>query len=546
MRGLMMDRPLLITSILRHAAQNHGKARISSRFALEPNHSYTYREAWARTQQLANVLVGLGVGHGHRVATLAWNDHRHLELYYAISGIGAVCHTVNPRLYPEQLVYILNHAEDRVLFVDPTFLPLVEKLLPQLRTVRTVVVMTQPHLMPESAIPGLLCYETLMQAAPAEYDWPEFDENTASGLCYTSGTTGNPKGVMYSHRSTVLHAFGLLATPDLTLSPRDTAMPVVPLFHVNAWGYPYACPIVGTSMAFPGPKLDGKSMYELIEEEGVTVTSGVPTLWLRLLEHLRATKSKFSTLKVLTIGGAAAPRAMVEEFEFDYGIKVFQGWGMTEMSPIGTFGSLTPEMEEWPVEKRHDMKVRQGRSIFGVEMKIVDAEGNELPRDGKAFGELVVRGPWITSGYFADSAANEGAFTADGWFRTGDVSTIDPDGFMTIVDRAKDVIKSGGEWISSIDLENAAMGHAEVAEAAVIGLPHPQWTERPLLIVVRRPGATVDKAGILSYLEQHVAKWWLPDDVVFVNELPHTATGKILKSALRKDFAGYRLPGAAE
>ena len=384
MRGLMMDRQLSIISILRHAALYHPKGRISSRFALEPDHSYSYRDAYARTERLANVLASLGVKQGDRVATLAWNDHRHFELYYAVSGYGAVCHTINPRLYPEQLVYILNHAEDGVLFTDPTFVPLVEKLLPHLKTVKTVVVMTQPHLMPESGIPNLLCYETLMSQAADGYDWPDLDENTAAGLCYTSGTTGNPKGVLYSHRSSVLHAYGLLATPGMALTQNDIAMPVVPLFHVNGWGYPYAAPMVGAGMAFPGPKLDGKSMYELMETERVTITSGVPTLWLRLLEHMRGTGSKFSTLKGLTIGGSAAPRAMIEEFENTYGVKTFQGWGMTEMSPLGTFGSLRPEMEEWPVERQHDIKVKQGRAVFGVELRIVDAEGKELPRDGKA------------------------------------------------------------------------------------------------------------------------------------------------------------------
>jgi len=547
LRGQMMDRPLLTTSILRHAAQYHQGGVVSSRFAAEAPHRYTYADAWKRVQQLANVLTALGVKAGDRIGTLAWNDHRHFELYYAVPGIAAVCHTINPRLFPEQLVYIINHAADRYLFVDPMFVPLVEKLWPLLKGVEGVVVMTRPELMPQgSSLPNLMCYETLMAAQADSFDFPEFDENTACGLCYTSGTTGNPKGVLYSHRSSVLHAYGFLTAPGIGVGSRDSALVVVPLFHANAWGYPYAAPIVGGKLVFPGPKLDGKSVYELMEEEKVTVSSGVPTVWLGLLAHMRQTGAKFGTLKTVTVGGSAMPRAMLEEFEITHGVACLQGWGMTEMSPVGTIGSLSPEQQDLPVPQQHDAKLKAGRALYGVEMKVVGPDGTERPRDGESYGELVVRGPWITSGYYNDEAANKGAFTADGWFKTGDVATIDATGAMSIVDRAKDVIKSGGEWISSIDLENAAMGHPAVQEAAVVGVPHPKWQERPLLVVVPRAGATVDRNELLAFLEGKVAKWWLPDDIVVVDEMPHTATGKILKLELRKRFANHILPGAAD
>jgi len=545
LNGQMMNWPLLTTSILRHAALYHGSATISSRFAAEAPHRYTYRDAWARTQQLANVLVKLGVGDGDRVGTLAWNDHRHLELYYAVPGIGAVCHTINPRLFPEQLVYIINHAQDRVLFLDPMFVPLLEKLWPSLKGVEAVVVMTKPELMPATTLPNVHCYETLMAAERPEFDFPSFDENKAAGLCYTSGTTGNPKGVLYSHRSSVLHAYGFLSAPGMSLRPADRAMVVVPLFHANAWGYPYAAPLIGMRLVLPGPKLDGASLYELIESEGVTVTSGVPTVWMGLLAHMRATGARFSTLRSLTIGGSAMSRAMLEEFENVHGIQVLQGWGMTEMSPMGTIGALTPEMEELPIERQHDIKLKAGRAIFGVDMRVIGPDGADVPWDGTSYGELVVRGPWIASGYFRDPDADRDAFTPDGWFRTGDIATIDADGYLAIVDRVKDVIKSGGEWISSIDLENAAVAHPAVAEAAVIGIPHPKWQERPLLVIVPRPGSDVDKADLLEFLAERVARWWLPDDVVVIDAIPHTATGKILKSALRKQFMDYRLPTMA-
>ncbi|MFM2043810.1 MAG: medium-chain-fatty-acid--CoA ligase [Pseudomonadota bacterium] len=544
LRGLMMDRPLLTTTILRHAAHYHSTARISSRFGQEAPHSYTYADAWVRVQKLADVLTRrLGITAGDRVGTIAWNDHRHFELYYAAPGIAAICHTINPRLFPEQLVYIINHAADRWLFVDPMFLPLVEKLWPELTGVEGVVVMTAPAHMPSSTvIPTLHCYETLMAEAADGFEFQEFDENTACGLCYTSGTTGNPKGVLYSHRSSVLHAYGFLSAPGIAVRNTDTALVVVPLFHANAWGYPYAAPIVGAKLVFPGPKLDGRSVFELMEEERVTVSSGVPTVWLGLLSHLRQTGARFSTLKTVTVGGSAMPRAMLEEFEITHGVACLQGWGMTEMSPVGTIGALNAEQAALPVEQQHDAKMKAGRALYGVEMKVIGPDGTEQPRDGESYGELVVRGSWITAGYYNDPAANAGAFTADGWFKTGDVATIDATGTMAIVDRAKDVIKSGGEWISSIDLENAAMGHPAVQEAAVVGIPHPKWQERPLLVVVARPGQTVTKEALMALLTDKVARWWLPDDIVFVDELPHTATGKLLKTELRKRFAGYQLP----
>jgi 3-(methylthio)propionyl---CoA ligase len=545
LRGTMMDRPLLTTMILEHAARYHGRSTITSRFAVEAPHSYTYADAWVRVKQLANVLTGLGVQDGDRIGTIAWNDHRHFELYFGIPAIGAVCHTINPRLFPEQLVYIVNHAADRILFVDPMFLPLVEKLWPQFTGVEGVVLMTRPELMPASTtLPRLYCYETLMQDAAVSFEFPLFDENKAAGLCYTSGTTGNPKGVLYSHRSNVLHSFAFHAIPGMGLGPADTALVVVPLFHANGWGYAYSAPMIGACMVMPGPKLDGKSIYDLIESERVTLSSGVPTVWLGLLAHLRATGAGFTSLRTLTVGGSAMPRAMLEEFELIHGIKLIQGWGMTEMSPIGTIGSLTPDQEALPPAAQHDIKVKAGRAVFGVEMKVVDGDGAEQPRDGTSSGELVVRGPWIAAGYYNDPEASEASLTADGWFKTGDVAVIDERGFMSIVDRAKDVIKSGGEWISSIDLENAAVGHPSVQEAAVVAVPHPKWQERPLLIVVPRPGCQIDKDDLMRFLADRVARWWLPDDIVTVDALPHSATGKIQKVALRKQFAGYRLPTA--
>ncbi|MCW5736307.1 MAG: fatty-acid--CoA ligase [Enhydrobacter sp.] len=541
MFGLMQDRPLLIQQLIDHAAQNHGDTEIVSRTVEGGIHRYTYRDAHKRSKQVAEALLALGIGPGDRIGTLAWNGYRHFELYYGVSGMGAVCHTINPRLFPEQIAYIVNHAEDQLLFVDLNLLPAVEKLLPLFKTVRHVVAMTdRSHLPPDLAIPNLLVYEELIADRPGSYQWPEFDEHTASSLCYTSGTTGNPKGVLYSHRSTVLHSYGAALPDTLALSARSVILPVVPMFHVNAWGLPYAAPMVGAKLVFPGVALDGASLHELFEAEKVTFTAGVPTVWLALLNHMQANKLKLSTVKYAVIGGSAAPPAMIETFDRDYGVEVLHAWGMSEMSPLGTVNHPKARHLALSHQEQLAIRLKQGRPPYGVEMKIVDDAGNELPRDGKAFGDLLVRGPWITSGYFKGEGGE--VLRDGGWFATGDVATLDPDGYMQITDRSKDVIKSGGEWISSIDLENAAMAHPAVAEAAVIGVAHPKWDERPLLIVHKKPDVELDKKELIEFLASKVAKWWLPDDVQFVEAIPHTATGKILKTRLREDFKDYRLP----
>jgi fatty-acyl-CoA synthase len=544
MRGLMMDQPLLITSLIRYAAQYHADTEIVTKTVEGPLHRYTYAAAYTRIQKLAHALGELGVKQGDRLATLAWNGHRHFELYYAISGIGAICHTVNPRLFPPQIEYILNHAEDKYVFVDLTFVPLLEQLAPRLEKVKGYVVLTDRAHMPASALPNLLCYEELLAGKPTQFAWPALDEWTASSLCYTSGTTGNPKGVLYCHRSTVLHTFSINLADSIALTSRETVLPVVPLFHVNAWGIPYAATMAGAKLVFPGPHLDPVSLYDLFEGEQVTMTAGVPTIWLKLLEHLDQTGKRFTSLKRLLSGGSAVPISMIAAFEEKYDTRVCHAWGMTELSPVGTEGSLKPAQERMPPQERYRYQATQGRAVFGVELKIVDGEGRELPHDGKAFGALLVRGPWVTSGYFNDEEATRAAFDKDGWFRTGDVVTIDADGWMRIVDRTKDLIKSGGEWISSIDLENAAVGHQDVIEAAAIAVAHPKWGERPLLVVVAKPGSALNRDGMLGYLCDKVAKWSLPDDVVFVKELPHTATGKLLKSKLREQFRDYQLQSA--
>jgi 3-(methylthio)propionyl---CoA ligase len=544
MRGLMMDRPLLIGALIQYAADYHGDTEIVTRTVEGPIHRYTYAEAERRARQLAKAMKRLGVGLGDRVATLAWNTHRHFELYFAISGIGAVCHTVNPRLFADQLRYIVNHAEDKILFLDLTFVPLAEKMAAEWPGVQHYVIMTDRAHMPETSLRGALCYEEIVAGETPELAWPEFDENTASSLCYTSGTTGNPKGALYTHRSTLLHSFAICSANAIGISMRDSILPVVPMFHVNAWGIPYAAPMSGAKLVFPGPKLDGASLHELFMAERVTLSSGVPTVWLGLLRYLDETGKRLDGVKRVTVGGSAAPRAMIEAFEEKYGVQCIHGWGMTEMSPVGTLA--LPKLKH--LERSRDellaIKSRQGLPVFGVDMKVVGPDGTELPRDGKSSGELLVRGPWIVSAYFSDDPASEAAFDAEGWFRTGDVSAIDGEGYMTIVDRSKDVIKSGGEWISSIDVENAAMGHPDLAEAAVIGLPHPKWGERPLLVVVARPGVQPSKEAISAFLGDKIARWQLPDDIVIVPELPHGATGKVLKSQLREQFRDYRLPTA--
>ncbi len=540
MRGLMQDRPLLISSLIEYAAQYHGSTEIVSRTVEGPIHRYDYAEARRRSMRLANALAALGIRAGDRVGTLAWNGYRHFELYFAVSGSGAVLHTINPRLFPEQIAYIANHAEDRYLFVDLTFVPLLEDLAAELTSVEGIVVMTDQAHMPETALENAICYERLMAEAVDGFEWPEFDENTASSLCYTSGTTGNPKGVLYSHRSTVLHSYAACMRDVVGLGADDVVMPVVPMFHANSWGIAYAAPMSGAKLVLPGARMDGESIHELLVSERVTVSAGVPTVWLMLLQYLRDSGKDLPDFKRCVIGGSAAPRSMILAFETEYDTTVLHAWGMTEMSPLGTVGTMTPALRALPYEDQLDYKEKQGRGVYGVEMKIVDDDGNELARDGEAFGHLMVRGPWIAQGYFKDEGG--GILDGDDWFDTGDVATLDASGFMHITDRAKDVIKSGGEWISSIDLENLAVGHPAVAEAAVIGVAHPKWDERPLLVVVRAPGAEIEGSEILDFMEGKIAKWWMPDDVVFVDELPHTATGKIQKVTLREMFQDHRLP----
>jgi len=545
MLGLTQDRPLLISSLIDFAALYHGRTEIVTRSVEGPIHRYTYRDLSDRSKQLANALTKLGVKLGDRVGTLAWNTYRHFELYYGVSGMGAVLHTVNPRLFPEQIDYIVNHAADSYLFFDLTFLPIVEKLAPNLKTVKGFVLLTdRAHMTKDSAIPNLLCYEELIGAESSDYAWPVFDERTASSLCYTSGTTGNPKGVLYSHRSTVLHSYAVCQRDGLNLGSHDSALVIVPLFHANAWGVPYGAAMCGAKLVFPGPALDGKSVYELLRDEKCNFSLGVPTVWLAFFQHIDANASLDVKgdikLERVVIGGSAAPRAMIERFAKQFNSFVIHAWGMTEMSPLGTTGNLLKKHMDLPVDKRIDVQSKQGRTVYGVDIKITDDEGRELPRDGVAFGNVKVRGPWITSGYFKAEGGN--VIDADGYFTTGDVATLDADGYMQITDRAKDVIKSGGEWISSIDLENAAVGHPAVQEAAVIGIFHAKWQERPLLLVIKKPGKDVTKDELLSFLESKIAKWWMPDDVVFVTELPHTATGKLLKTKLREQFKDYKLP----
>ena len=545
MFGQMMDIPLQISSLIRHADRHHGDTEIVTRTVEGPIHRYTYRDAHRRSRQLAGALENLGVKQGERIGTLAWNTYRHLEIYFGVSGMGAVCHTINPRLFPEQIAYIANHAEDRYLFVDLTFVPLVEKLLPQLKTVKNVVLMTDRAHMP-AALKDAICYEELVATHNGDYAWPVFDERTASSLCYTSGTTGNPKGVLYQHRTTILHAYAECMPDALGLSAADVVMPVVPMFHVNAWGLPYACPMTGAKLVFPGAGMDGASLYELMEQENVTLSAGVPTIWMGLLGHVKQKGAKFSSLSRTVIGGSACPPAMMRTFQQDYGVKVLHAWGMTELSPLGTVCSFKTKHETLDEEQKLALQNRQGRVLFGVDMKIVGTDGEELPWDGEAFGDLLVRGPWILNEYYRGEGGNplRRDDAGNDWFPTGDVATIDPDGYMQITDRSKDVIKSGGEWISSIELENAAVAHPAVAEAAVIAAVHPKWDERPLLIVVKKEGQNVTREELLKFYEGKVAKWWIPDDVVFVKELPHTATGKLLKTKLREEFGNHKLPTA--
>ena len=534
MRGLMMDRPLLISAIIEHGASVYGDTEIVTRTTEGPIHRYTHVDAHRRSKQLANALTSLGIESGDRVGTIAWNNYRHFELYYGVSGIGAVCHTMNPRLHPSQFAYIVNHAADKLLFVDLTFVPLVQAVAKHLKRVDHVIVMTDREHMPETKLDNVLCYEEMIASHSDEYVWPEFDENTASSLCYTSGTTGNPKGVLYSHRSTVLHSLAAALPGTLGLSENDVFLPVVPMFHVNAWGTPYATPISGCKLVLPGPGLDGASLTELMNDEGVTSTAGVPTVWLGLLNHWREHKTSVPTLKRVVVGGSAPPLSMFEGFQEEFGIELRHAWGLTETSPIATVNVLKPSLENTTQEARCATQLKQGRSVFGVELKIVDDQGKPLPHDGEAFGEIKVRGPWVCSAYYEED--DSPAHAEEGWFATGDVATIDEHSYVQITDRIKDLVKSGGEWISSIDLENTAMNHPEVFQAAVIGVSHEKWGERPLLIVVPKPGTSPTKENILEFFKGKVADWWIPDDVVFDTELPLGATGKVQKSKLREKY----------
>jgi acyl-CoA synthetase (AMP-forming)/AMP-acid ligase II len=535
MLGLMQDHPLLISSLIRFADRHHGTTEIVSR-TNEGMHRYTYTDAHARSRQLAKALLRLGVGADDRVATIAWNNSRHFELYYAISGIGAICHTINPRLFPDQLVYIINDAQDRLVFFDMTFAPLVSGLRRHCPGVECWVAMTDREYMVESAF-GALCYEELVAAESDGFDWPDFDERTASSLCYTSGTTGNPKGVLYSHRSTVLHSIGAALPDTMSLSARDVVLPIVPMFHANAWGAPYSCAVVGAKLVLPGPALDGESLYNLFETEGVTFSAGVPAVWLGLLHYLHENRLRFSRLRRVVIGGSACPPTMMQALE-GLGIEVLHAWGMTEMSPLGTVCQLKSRHDDASAEDLAAVRAKQGRAVYGVDIKIVGENGAELPWDGKTFGDLMARGPWVANSYFG-SSANEAL--QEGWFATGDVATIDADGYVQITDRSKDVIKSGGEWISSIELENIAMAHPAVAEAAVIGVKHARWDERPVLLVQIKMDAVVSREELLTFYHDKIAKWSIPDDVVFVTSLPHTAAGKLMKVQLREVYANHLL-----
>lgn len=543
MQGLMQSQQLLISSLIEFAARHHRDAEIVSRRVEGDIHRYTYTELAQRSKQLANALDALKVAHGDRVASIAWNGYRHMEMYFGVSGSGRVLHTINPRLHPEQVAWIVNHAEDQVLCFDMTFLPLVQAVHAKCPTVRQWVALCDADKLPaDSGIPGLVSYEQWIGAQSMHYRWPQLDENTASSMCYTSGTTGNPKAALYSHRSTVLHAYGAALPDVMCLSARDAVLPVVPMFHVNAWGIPYSAALTGAKVVFPGPALDGKSLYELIEAEGVTFAAGVPTVWQMLLGHVQSVGGKFSTLNRTVIGGSACPPAMIDAFEQGYGVKVLHAWGMTEMSPLGTLCTLKNKHLKRSKEEQQRISQKQGRAIFGVDMKIVNSEGLEQPWDGKTYGDLLVRGPWILERYYKGDSPLIMDEQGQGWFPTGDVATIDEDGFMQITDRTKDVIKSGGEWISSIDIENIAMGHPAVAMAACIGMPHPKWDERPIVVVALKPGVQVSREAILAFYEGKIAKWQIPDDVVFVDAIPLGATGKMLKTKLREQFKDYQLP----
>ncbi|KPU88654.1 long-chain fatty acid--CoA ligase [Variovorax paradoxus] len=541
MLGLMQDRPLLISSLIEFVERHNGDGEIVSRRVEGDIHRCTWSDIASRSRQVANALDGEQLLFSDRIATLAWNGYRHLELYYGVSGSGRVLHTINPRLHPDQIAWIANHAEDQILCFDLTFLPLVQAVHAKCPTIRKWVALCDPDKLPvDSGVPNLVSYEDWVGGQSTEYQWPVFDENSASSMCYTSGTTGNPKAALYSHRSTMLHAYAAALPDVMRISARDSVLPVVPMFHVNAWGIPYSAALVGCKLVFPGPALDGKSVYELIEGEGVTFAAGVPTVWQMMLGHMQTNGLKFSTLNRTVIGGSACPPAMIKAFQDLYGVEVLHAWGMTEMSPLGTLCTLKNKHLKQSTEEQLTVRLKQGRAIFGVDMKIVDGENNELPWDGKAYGDLLVKGPWIVKEYFKGEGGDP---LIDGWFPTGDVATIDADGYLQITDRSKDVIKSGGEWISSIDIENIAVAHPAIAMAACIGVYHPKWDERPIVAVVKKPGAEVTREELLKFYEGKTAKWQIPDDVVFVEAIPLGATGKILKTRLREQLKDYKLPG---
>ena len=532
--GLMMDRPLLISAIIEHAAAQFGDVEVVSRETHGPLFRYTYAQCAARSRKLANALKGLGLEAGSAVGSIAWNNHRHLEAYFAVSGSGMVMHTCNPRLAPQQLIYIINHAEDAVMLFDSTFAPLIKGIAPYCPKVKNWICLSDAANLPVVEGVSTVCYEDLIAPHSEQFDWPEFDERSGADLCYTSGTTGNPKGALYSHRAIVINALSGCIPGILSLSPSDTVLPVVPMFHINAWCIPYAAPIGGARLVLPGPRLDGASLYELMEGERVTVSAGVPTIWLALMQHVEEHGLRFSTMQRTAVGGSAMPAALIVKFVDNYGVEVRHGWGMTETTAVATMSCLSPKNRELSATEQHAVIARQGKSVFGAEIKVVDEYGATLARDGVSQGELMVRGQWIVSGYFKSDVSP----LVDGWFPTGDIATIDAHGVMQIRDRAKDVIKTGGEWISSIDLESAAMGHPAVAMAAVIGVKHPKWDERPLLFVVRKPGKTVEREEILAFLTERVAKWWVPDDVIFLDALPVGGTGKVQKGDLRKQYGG--------
>jgi 3-(methylthio)propionyl---CoA ligase len=546
MLGLMQNQPLLISSLIEFAERHHSDGEIVSRRVEGDLHRYTYKDLAARSRQVANALDGLKIGFSDRVATLAWNGYRHMEIYFGVSGSGRVLHTLNPRLHPDQVVWIANHAEDQVLCFDASFLPIVQAVHTRCTTIKHYVMLCDADKLPQdTGIPNLISYEAWIGAQSSNYNWPVFDENSASSMCYTSGTTGNPKAALYSHRSTVLHAYAAALPDVMNLSARDSVLPVVPMFHVNAWGIPYSAALTGCKLVFPGPALDGKSVYDLLESEKVTFAAGVPTVWQMLLGHMQANGLRFSTLKRTVIGGSACPPAMINAFNDVYGVDVLHAWGMTEMSPLGTLCTLKNKHLLLSKEEQMKIRLKQGRAIYGMDMKIVDEAGKELPHDGKAFGDLLVKGPWIVAEYFKQNEEPSPKIPlVDGWFPTGDVATIDPDGYMQITDRSKDVIKSGGEWISSIDIENIAVAHPAVAMAACIGVYHPKWDERPIIAVVKKPGADVSREALLAFYEGKTAKWQVPDDVVFVDAIPIGATGKMLKTKLRETLKDYKLPQA--